>query len=158
MGARSDSSVPVPEMPRRPIPAVIAVLVRNSEVLLVRRAHRPDAGKWGFPGGKMELGESVREAALRELREETQVTAEACESFTTLDIFDYDEDGSLRQQFVLVAVLCRWLSGEPIAGDDALEARWLPLSELPLSNLPMSADVERLARQAAALAATLRQQ
>jgi len=153
MSVRNDSSVSMQDTPRRPIPAVIAVLVRNSEVLLVRRAHRPDAGKWGFPGGKMELGESVREAAVRELYEETQVSAEACESFTTLDVFDFDSDGSLRQQFILVAVLCRWLSGEPIAGDDALDARWLPVSALPSSPLPMSDDVERLARQAATLAA-----
>ena len=143
-----------PPLSERPVAAVIAVLLRGGEVLLVRRAHRPDAGRWGFPGGKIEFGESVQAAAARELYEETGVRAEPGASFTTIDVFDRDQDGSLRQQFVLVAVLCRWQSGDPIAADDALEARWIQVSELERSTLPLSADVLRVAQQAVALAAT----
>ncbi|MFX6119029.1 NUDIX domain-containing protein, partial [Acinetobacter baumannii] len=57
----------------RPIPATIAVVLRDDRVLLVRRANPPDAGRWGFPGGKIERGETIAEAAIRELMEETAV-------------------------------------------------------------------------------------
>lgn len=135
-----------------PIPAVLAVVVREDEVLLVRRANPPDAGLWGFPGGKIEAGESLAEAALRELFEETGVRGAAEAPFTALDVFDRAEDGSLRRHFILIAVLCRWLSGTPVAADDAAEAAWFPLAALDPIALPMSAQVAAVARRAAALA------
>ena len=70
-----------------PVPAVIAVLIHEGRALLVRRANPPDAGLWGFPGGKIEYGETVRAAALRELLEETGVQAQAQEILTTLDLY-----------------------------------------------------------------------
>lgn len=133
-----------------PIPAALAVVVRDGQVLLVRRAHQPDMGKWGFPGGKIELGESVQAAAVRELFEETGLRARAGEPFTALDVFDYGRDGALCRQFVLVAVLCHWESGEPVAGDDALEAAWFPVAGLEFAAMPMSEHVAELARQALA--------
>jgi 8-oxo-dGTP diphosphatase len=135
-----------------PVPAVIAVVVREGQVLLVRRANPPDAGLWGFPGGKIEYGETVAEAAIRELLEETGVHAKAQDVLTTLDILVRDEDNALSQHFILIAVQCQWLSGQPIAGDDALEARWFSISELDPALLPMSADVDVLARRAEAMA------
>lgn len=135
-----------------PIPAVIAVIVREGMTLLVRRANPPDAGLWGFPGGKIEYGETVEAAALRELLEETAVTAEARGVITTLDIIERSPAGDPRQHFILVAVRCRWLSGVPLAADDALEARWFPIAELNLNTAQMSADVERIARLAEELA------
>src|SRR5690349_4859297 len=110
-----------------PVPAVIAVVIREGRVLLVRRANPPDAGLWGFPGGKIEFGETVEAAAIRELLEETGVQGEAQDVLTTLDILVPSDDGGLRQHYILIAVRCRWLSGEPVAGDDALEARWHPI-------------------------------
>jgi 8-oxo-dGTP diphosphatase len=135
-----------------PVPAVIAVLVHEGQALLVRRANPPDAGLWGFPGGKIDYGETVKAAALRELLEETGVRAQAQEILTTLDILARSGDGALQQHYILIAVRCRWLSGLPLAGDDALEARWFPVSDLRPDRLPMSADVDviaRLAREAA---------
>jgi len=134
-----------------PVPAVIAVVIREGRALLVRRANPPDAGLWGFPGGKIEFGETVPDAAIRELREETGITGEAQGVITTLDILVPSEDGSLRQHYILIAVRCRWISGNPVAGDDALEARWFPIEDLDPSALPMSADVDVIARQADAL-------
>ncbi|MBM6596560.1 NUDIX hydrolase [Microvirga pudoricolor] len=131
-----------------PIAAVIAVVVRQDRVLLVRRANPPDAGLWGFPGGKIELGETVAAAALRELAEETAVEARTEAVMTTLDVFEKDGSGRIARHFILVAVLCRWLSGEAIAGDDALEAAWFTLDALDPSTLPMSADVDVIARRA----------
>jgi len=134
-----------------PVPAVIAVVIRRGEALLVRRANPPDAGLWGFPGGKIEFGETVAEAAVRELREETAIAAEAQDVITTLDVLVPSEDGGIRQHYILIAVRCRWLSGEPAAGDDALEAQWFPVSALDPHVLPMSADVDAIARRAEAM-------
>ncbi|AOR66425.1 ADP-ribose pyrophosphatase [Burkholderia stabilis] len=134
--------------PVRPVPAVIGVVLRERDVLLVRRANPPDAGCWGFPGGKIEAGETVVEAAVREIAEETAIDVEALDVFTALDAFDHDAAGGLRQHYVLVAVLCRWLRGTPVAGDDALDARWFDLAELEQSDLPMSAGVRDVARRA----------
>lgn len=135
---------------RRPIAATIAV-IREGRVLLVRRAKPPDARHWGFPGGKIEAGEMIHDAAVRELLEETEVRAYARRTFTAVDAFDRDGSGRLRQHFVLIAVLCQWISGEPVADDDALEARWFRLAELDDKGLAFSLDVEAVARQAAQL-------
>lgn len=131
-----------------PVPAVIAVVVHEGRTLLVRRANPPDAGLWGFPGGRIELGETVGEAALRELAEETSVLGEVLGVITTLDILDRSDDGTLQHHYILIAVHCGWLSGAPMAGDDALEARWFPIEELDPVRLPMSVDVDVLARDA----------
>lgn len=138
-------------LPERPIAATIAIVIRAGKVLLVRRANPPDAGRWGFPGGKIERGETLHQAALRELKEETGVDATALRTFTAADAFDYAADGGLRRHFILVAVLCRWSDGEPVAGDDALEARWVDLETLCDTDLALSLDVAEVAAQAAAI-------
>jgi 8-oxo-dGTP diphosphatase len=95
------------EQSQRPIVATIAVVLREGRVLQVCHANPPDAGRWGFPGGKIEFGETVEQAAVRELYEETAIRGEAMQNFTTFDAFDHGVDASLRRHFVLVAVLCR---------------------------------------------------
>lgn len=137
----------------RPIAATIAAVFHDGRILLVRRANPPDAGRWGFPGGKIEAGETIENAAVRELLEETGVHAEALRVFTAVDAFDYDERGQLRQHFILIAVLCKWTSGQPIAGDDAVEARWFHLHELDEAGLALSLDVAEVAREAESLRA-----
>jgi len=137
----------------RPIPATIAVVVRDTQVLLVRRANPPDAGLWGFPGGKIDQGEPLFDAAIRELAEETGVSADPLRVITALDAFDHDGTGTLRRHFILVAVLCRWTAGDPIAADDALEARWIEITALKEGHLALSRDVAELADHAAALMA-----
>ena len=92
--------------PVRPVVATIATVFRDGNVLLVRRANPPDVGKWGFPGGKVDLGECLKDAAIRELFEETGVRATAQRVFTAVDAFDHDENGVVRHHYVLVAVLC----------------------------------------------------
>ena len=140
--------MPQPACSSLPIPAVIAVVVRKEEVLLVRRANPPDAGLWGFPGGKIEFGETVAAAALRELAEETSVVAEVGDVMTCLDVFEAGPKGTIHRHFILIAVLCRWSAGEPIAGDDALEAAWFGLDAIGRVASSMSADVETIARHA----------
>lgn len=130
-----------------PVASVLSVVVRDANVLLVRRINPPDAGKWGFPGGWIDPGETITQAAVRELFEETAVRAEAQCVFNALDAFDYDHDGLLRRQFVMIAVLCAWVSGIPIAGDDAMEAAWFPVADLA-SLEDVSEGVDTLAYQA----------
>ncbi|MCF1504207.1 NUDIX hydrolase [Afifella sp. H1R] len=134
-----------------PIAATIAAVFHEERILLVRRANPPDAGRWGFPGGKIEAGEPIEAAAVRELFEETGIYGQARQVFTAVDAFDHDDDGRLRRHFVLIAVLCTYVAGEPIAGDDALEARWFRLDELDGAGLALSLDVARVARLAADL-------
>lgn len=124
-----------------PIAAAIAVVLRGERLLLVRRSHRPDAGRWGFPGGKIEPGETVIAAALRELDEETGVAAEPVEVLTAADVIR--RDGTVLHHYVLVAVLCRWSGGEGAPASDAEETGWFDLATL--RGLEKSPDVERVA-------------
>jgi 8-oxo-dGTP diphosphatase len=95
-------------------------------VLLIRRGRPPKQGEWSLPGGRIEPGERAMEAALRELREETGVEAEIT---GLIDVVDglFPEAG---RHYVLIDYAARWLSGEPVAGDDALEARFVALDKV----------------------------
>lgn len=136
--------------PLYPVPATIGVVFREGRVLLVRRANEPDAGKWGFPGGKIEWGESIARAAEREIHEETGVITRAGTVFTAVDCYDR-QNKELVRHFILVAVLCRWVSGEPLASDDALEARWFSKEEYERADLALSLDVREVIRLAETL-------
>ncbi|MDQ0510394.1 NUDIX hydrolase [Ancylobacter amanitiformis] len=129
----------------RAIPAVLALVVRADAVLLVRRANPPDQGLWGFPGGRMERGESHLAAALRELDEETGIVADAPRLITVLDFIEHDGDGRLAHHFAMIAVLCRWRAGEAVAADDALEARWFDMAQVLSLGRSASAKVAYLA-------------
>ncbi len=129
----------------RPVPAVLAVVPRGGEVLLVQRRNPPDAGLWGFPGGKVDFGETLMAAAERELREETGVSARAVRVLTALDVIG--QGAAPDHHFVLIAVLCDWQGGEPLAADDAQDARWVALADI--DSLPLSKDVAAVARLAA---------
>lgn len=136
----------------RPVPAVLAVVVRAGEVLLVRRASPPDQGLWGFPGGRMEMGESHLDAALRELDEETGIRADAPRLITVLDFIEHDSAGRLAHHFAMISVLCRWRAGDGEAADDALEAQWFDRAALAALGPGASAKVEYLADLALAIA------
>lgn len=139
-------SPPTPMTARPPVAAVLAVVVRGENIVLVRRANPPDVGLWGFPGGKIEPGEPIADAAVRELHEETGVTARAIEVFTALDVI------GAAHHYVLIAVLCEWLAGDPMANDDALEARWFDLATLLSPETAKSAAVDSVAMKAVLLA------
>ena len=133
-----------------PRAAVLAVVVREGEVLLVCRKNPPNAGAWGFPGGRVEPGEPLADAVVRELREETGVEARFLRVFDAADSIALAPDGGLEHHFVLVAGLCRWVSGEPVAADDALAAAWFPLDGLEHLPEPLIERVAGMARAAAA--------
>ena len=110
--------------------------MRGDRVLVVRRANPPMPGRWGFPGGVLELGETVAQGAMRELAEETGVEAEAGGPLTVIDTIDRDPEGRVRYHYTLVAVVGHWRSGEGVAGDDADKVAWLTRVEIVAQNLP----------------------
>jgi 8-oxo-dGTP diphosphatase len=122
--------------PDRPIVGVLAVVMRGDRVLVVRRANPPMPGRWGFPGGVLELGETVAHGAMRELLEETGIEAEAAGPLTVTDTIDRDREGRVRYHYALVAVIGHWRSGEGVPGDDADEVAWLTRAEIVEGGLP----------------------
>lgn len=128
----------------------LAVVLHRGQVLLVQRSKQPDAGLWGFPGGHVEWGETVRQAAQRELLEETSVAATPTHYLDNLDLLRSDDAGQVVSHYLLVGVACRYESGAPVAGDDALDARWFPIDQIRQGNLPMSARVTDLLERALA--------
>jgi ADP-ribose pyrophosphatase YjhB (NUDIX family) len=138
--------------PERPIVGVLAVVLRGERALVVRRANPPLAGRWGFPGGVLELGETVAEGAMRELLEETGVVAEPVGTLTVIDTIDRDEEGRVRFHYTLVAVRAIWRSGEGVADDDADEVAWLSQTDIVeggLSTAPALLPLIKLALDAA---------
>jgi 8-oxo-dGTP diphosphatase len=125
-----------PSGPARPSAAVGIVCLRGDDVLLVRRGNPPRRGDWSIPGGRIEWGETARAAALRELMEETGVEADLGPLIDVVDgIFRSRTDGTVWGHYVMVDFAARWLSGEPLAGDDAAEARFFSPSELEALDL-----------------------
>lgn len=132
--------------PPRPVLAVLAVVAREGKLLLVRRANPPDQGKWGYPGGRVELGETLAAAAARELAEETGVVAEALEALTTIDVIERDASGAVRFHYLLVAMRAEWREGEPTPRDDVFAAAWVAPEGLERLDGGVSAEVGRIAR------------
>jgi len=115
--------------PRYPLVAVGAVVFKNNCVLLVRRGQAPSEGLWAIPGGSVEIGETLQEAAEREILEETGIKIRAGKPIYTFDVIDRDQDGKIRFHYVIIDLAADYVSGEPAAGDDAAEARWVSVHE-----------------------------
>ena len=135
-------------MSQTPKIGALAVVLHQDQVLLVQRSKQPDRGLWGFPGGHLEWGETVLEAAQRELFEETSIIAESLHYLDNLDLLRRDDAGDVVSHYLLVGVACRYQSGEPTAGDDALDARWFPVEQICRGDLQMSARVPQLLERA----------
>lgn len=118
------------DYPDRPIVGVGAVIVDNGRALLVRRGTEPLKGEWSIPGGVVELGETLREAAAREAKEETGLEVEAGTVLEVVDRIMRDPESKVQYHYVLVDFLCRRLAGEAQAGADASELRWITAHEL----------------------------
>ncbi|MBU3974645.1 MAG: NUDIX hydrolase, partial [Alphaproteobacteria bacterium] len=126
-------------------PCVGVVCLRGDAVLLIRRGTPPRQGEWSLPGGRIEPGERAVDAALRELREETGVEARIT---GLVDVVDglFPEAG---RHYVLIDYAAEWVSGEPVAGDDALEARFVALAQIgTLIDWPETRRVIRMAADA----------
>lgn len=109
----------------RPVVAVGAVVVDDDRILLVRRGHGPAAGEWSVPGGRVEVGETLAEAVTRELREETGLDG-VCGPLVGL----VERIGDALHYVILDYEVTVVGGEQPVAGDDAAEARWVPLHEV----------------------------
>ena len=117
------------EYPPAPLVAVAAVVLKDGRILLIRRATEPGRGKWSIPGGVVRLGERLREAVVREVREECGLLVEVLDLLDVIETIVRDEEGRVRFHYVIVDYLARPISGVLRASDDALEARWATIDE-----------------------------
>ncbi len=118
------------EYPDRPFVGVGVVVWRGDEVLLIERGKGPRTGSWSLPGGMQELGETVRETAQREIREETNIEIEVTALLDVVDLVRRDDDGRVHFHYTLVDFTAEWRSGEAVAGTDAAAVRWVRLEDL----------------------------
>jgi 8-oxo-dGTP diphosphatase len=108
--------------------AVSAAVFRGREVLLIERGKSgPLQGLWSLPGGRIEPGEPVRAAALREVCEETAIVAELVGLLEVHDVIRRSSSGRLTSHYLLAIFYGRWVSGEPVPGDDAAAARFVAI-------------------------------
>ena len=118
------------EYPDRPYVGVGVIVFRDKEVLLVKRNKDPNKGHWSIPGGRQMLGETVAEAAQRELLEETGVKVDKLLLVDVVDAIIPDVEGKIKYHYTLVDYMGQWKSGESSPGDDAQEVRWVRLNEI----------------------------
>src|ERR1700719_3273107 len=123
------------EFPEVPLVGVGAIIIEGDRVVLVKRAHPPLQAEWSIPGGVLEVGELVREAAIRESREETGLIVEPGELLGVYDRVLRDSEKRVQYHYVLIDFLCRRVAGELAAASDAAEVRWLTPEELPALRL-----------------------
>jgi 8-oxo-dGTP diphosphatase len=126
MGA-GHSSLLYPDLPRV---AVGAIVFRERSVLLVQRGKAPAEGLWAIPGGSVEIGETLQEAAEREIREETGVIIRAREPAFAFDVIEKDENGRIRFHYVIIDLLADYVEGIPSASGDAVDAAWVDAAQL----------------------------
>lgn len=123
------------EYPAYPMVGVGVVVWRGDEVLLIQRGKAPRAGSWSLPGGRQKLGETTREAGIREVREETCVEIAIGGLLDVIDSITRDDDGRIRLHYTLVDYWGEWLAGAPRGATDAMDARFVRPGDLPQYDL-----------------------
>ena len=123
------------EYPDRPFVGVGVIVFRDQEVLLVKRNKDPNKGHWSIPGGRQMLGETIAEAAHRELLEETGVKVAPLLLVDVVDAIIPDAEGKIKYHYTLVDYMGQWKTGKSRPGDDAQEVKWVHLNELSLYSL-----------------------
>jgi 8-oxo-dGTP diphosphatase len=116
--------------PDRPYLAVSAAVIRDGRVLVVRRARAPARDLFTLPGGAVEAGETLAEAVIREIAEETSLSIEPVGLAGYREVITRDAAGRVERHFVILAFAARWLAGEPRLNAELAEARWLQAAEL----------------------------
>jgi ADP-ribose pyrophosphatase len=131
--------------PENPQSAVGAIVVKDEKILLVKRGRPPGEGLWAIPGGSVKLGETLQEAAEREVKEETGVTVRAGRPVYSFDLIERDDEGRIRFHYIIVDLVADYVGGDPNPMDDASQARWVTLEEL--DELPASQTTKEVLRK-----------
>jgi 8-oxo-dGTP diphosphatase len=131
--------------PNRPLVAVGAVVFKEDKVLLVLRAKPPAENRWTIPGGSVELGETLQEAAEREIWEETGLTIKAGEPVYTFDVIKRDPKGAILFHYVIVDLAADYVCGDLRPGDDATDVCWASSGDI--KTLKVSAATHKLLKQ-----------
>ena len=121
--------------PDRPYVGIGVVVFKGDDVLLAQRGKKPRMNSWSIPGGAQELGETVEEAAHREIREETSIEIELLGLVEVVNSINRDDEDRVQFHYTLIDFVGEWKSGDVVAGDDAADARWVPLGEIGDYNL-----------------------
>ena len=129
------------EYPKRPIASVAACVFKGNRVLVIKRATPPSQGLWSVPGGMVELGETIQEAAKRELNEECGIEIKVDKVFNVENLIIPDEKGRIQFHYVITYFVAYYVSGEAHPGSDALDVHWARRQEL--SNLNMNPIVRK---------------
>ena len=116
--------------PQRPYLAVSAAIVRHGKLLVVRRARKPAQNLYTFPGGAVEVGETLIEAVTREVREETALSIEPVALAGHREAIIRDRQGQVERHFVILCFAARWLAGEPKLNEELDDARWVTVAEI----------------------------
>jgi 8-oxo-dGTP diphosphatase len=126
------------EYPDCPRVGVGAIVVQDGRILMVKRAAEPNRGLWAIPGGSLELGETLKEGAEREVLEETGIVVNAKHPVYAFDLVERDQEGKYRFHFVIVDMLADYIRGDLKAAEDALEARWFSPADLKMIGLSVT--------------------
>ena len=116
--------------PNQPVVGIGAVMICNGKILLEKRRSEPGRGKWSIPGGLVELGESIEQTVVREVKEETSLEVENPELIDVVNYITMDEIGKIKYHFVMVDYFVKLRGGTLKAADDAAELRWVTLGEV----------------------------
>ena len=116
--------------PDRPYVGVGVVVFRGEEVLLAQRGKPPRLHSWSIPGGAQELGETVEDAAHREILEETGIEIEILGLVEVVNSINRDDEERVQFHYTLIDFVAEWKGGDLVAGDDAADARWVPIKEI----------------------------
>ena len=124
--------------PDQPVVGIGAVIIQDGKLALIKRGNEPSKGKWSIPGGHVELGENLKDAVIRETKEETCLDIENPQLIDVVENVDLDEAGKIKYHYVIIDYLVHVKSGEIQAASDAAELRWVPFDEVENYNLTAS--------------------
>ncbi|MCW4007143.1 MAG: NUDIX hydrolase [Candidatus Bathyarchaeota archaeon] len=126
------------EYPERPVVGVGAIIIKDGKILLEKRKSAPAKGEWSVPGGLVELGESIEQAVIREVKEETGLDVASPRLVDVIDHISLDEKGAVKYHFVIIDYFVTATGGELRAASDADDLKWVPLDEVEQYDLTES--------------------
>lgn len=124
--------------PNQPVVGIGAVIIKEDKIVLIKRGNEPSKGKWSIPGGHVELGENLKEAVIRETKEETCLDVDNPILIDVVENVDWDEQRKIKYHYVIVDYLVHVKGGNIEAASDAAELRWVPFGEVEAYNLTAS--------------------